>query len=279
MKKKLLKLGLFSLASSLIYIEQNKLIKKTKHTILNNKIPSSFHNFKIVQLSDIHCEKIGLSDQLFFESIKKEKPNIIVITGDILDSYRNQSEVAHNILTQICDIAPCYFVSGNHELRLLKEYDNLKNVFEKLNIINLSNENKELVINGEKINLVGVEDFNYFIKKDKENYYAHHYKMLKNLYNEQYYNILLAHRPEKFSIYEEIGYNLIFSGHAHGGQWNIPFIGRIFSPSQGFFPVYTNGIYKKNNSELIVSQGLGNSSFPMRINNKLELVVVTLKKS
>ena len=79
-------------------------------------------------------------------------------------------------------------------------------------------------------------------------------------------------------MYVEAKYDLIFSGHAHGGQWRIPFIGGIYSPSQGFFPKYTNGKYIKENSTLIVSRGLGNSSFPIRINNPIELVLVTLKK-
>ena len=89
---------------------------------------------------------------------------------------------------------------------------------------------------------------------------------------------MLSHRPEKFPIYAEARYDLIFSGHAHGGQWRIPFIGGIFSPSQGFFPEYTSGCYTKDSSTLIVSRGLGNSSFPIRINNRIELVLVTLKK-
>lgn len=277
MKNSLLKIGLGLITGSLLYLEQNKLVKISKHTIKHKKIPTNFNGYKIVQVSDIHCDKVGISDQLFLQKIKKLNPDIIVITGDILDSYRNNTEVAYNILAQLSTITKCYFVTGNHEIRLPEELNKLVEILNKLGIKYLSNENIVIEKNNTCINLVGIEDFNYFRNRDKVHYYAHHKKALTNNYNAETFNILLAHRPEKFSIYTEVGYELVFSGHAHGGQWNIPGLGRIFSPSQGFFPTYTSGIYEENNSKMIVSQGLGNSSFPFRINNKLELIEITLE--
>jgi hypothetical protein len=123
-----------------------------------------------------------------------------------------------------------------------------------------------------------VEDYNHFKNEDNLNHRNNFKETLDELYSSTHFNILLSHRPEKFPMYVEAKYDLIFSGHAHGGQWRIPFIGGIYSPSQGFFPKYTNGKYIKENSTLIVSRGLGNSSFPIRINNPIELVLVTLKK-
>ena len=203
---------------------------------------------------------------------------MIVITGDVLDSYNNDMDIAYNILSQLAIIAPCYFVSGNHELRLPEEYEQLINIMKKLNITYMHNSNLLITKNNESINLVGVEDYNFFKNEDKLNHRANFIKTLEELYSPNHFNILLSHRPEKFPIYADIKYNLIFSGHAHGGQWRIPFVGGIFSPSQGFFPKYTNGNYVLKDSTLIVSQGLGNSSFPIRINNRIELVLATLKK-
>lgn len=274
LKKNLYKL--FPLAFLGLYLHQNKLISKRKFNIIDKNIPSNFNGYKIIQLSDIHCDKIGISDIIFLEKIKNEKPDIIVITGDIFDSYNNKPELAYNLLSQFSSITQCYFVSGNHELRLKTEYSNLKKFLEKINIINLNNKNIEINIGNQIINLAGVEDFNYFKIKDKINYYANYRNVLKSNFIKNSYNILLSHRPEKFEMYEDLGYNLVFSGHAHGGQWNIPFLGRIYAPSQGFFPRYTNGVYQKNSCKMIVSQGLGNSSFPTRINNRLEYVVVKL---
>ena len=276
MNRKILALASIIAASSII--RQNKKLKVRKTTLKFDKLPQAFDNFKIAQVSDIHCDRIVYSDLSFIKKIKNFKPDIIVITGDILDSYNNDMDIAYNILSQLAIVAPCYFVSGNHELRLPEEYEQLKNRMKKLNITYLHNSKLFITKNNESINLVGVEDYNFFKNEDKLNHRANFIKTLEELYSPDHFNILLSHRPEKFPIYADIKYDLIFSGHAHGGQWRIPFVGGIFSPSQGFFPKYTNGNYVLKDSTLIVSQGLGNSSFPIRINNRIELVLATLKK-
>ena len=276
MNRKILTLAPFIIASSII--TQNKNLKVTKTSLNFNTLPPGFDNFKIAQVSDIHCNKVGSSDLTFINKIKKFSPDIIVITGDLLDSYNNDMDIAYNILCQLSVISQCYFVSGNHELRLPEEYEKLKEMLNKLNITNLNNSSILLEKNSKSINLAGVEDYNYFKNEDNLNHKANFKKILENLYLANHFNILLSHRPEKFPIYVEANYDLIFSGHAHGGQWRVPFLGGIFSPSQGFFPKYTSGEYIQNNSTLIVSRGLGNSSFPIRINNRIELVLVTLKR-
>ena len=257
MNRKLLALAPIIAASSII--RQNKKLKVRRTTLKFDKLPQAFDNFKIAQVSDIHCDKVGLSDLSFINKIKNFNPDMIVITGDILDSYNNNMDIAYNILSQLAIIAPCYFVSGNHELRLPKEYAELKNIMKKLNITYVHNSNFLITKNNESLNLVGVEDYNFFKNKDKLNHRANFIKTLEELYSSNHFNILLSHRPEKFPIYAEAKYELIFSGHAHGGQWRLPFVGGIFSPSQGFFPKYTNGNYVLKNSTMIVSQGLGNS--------------------
>ena len=276
MNRKLLALAPILVASSII--RQNKKLKVRKTTLKFDKLPQAFDNFKIAQVSDIHCDKVGHSDLSFINKIKNFNPDMIVITGDILDSYNNNMDIAYNILSQLAIVAPCYFVSGNHELRLPEEYEQLINRMKKLNITHLHNSKLFITKNNESINLVGVEDYNFFKNEDNLNHRANFIKTLKELYSSNHFNILLSHRPEKFPIYADIKYELIFSGHAHGGQWRIPFVGGIFSPSQGFFPKYTNGNYVLEDSTMIVSQGLGNSSFPIRINNRIELILATLKK-
>lgn len=264
------------LATSIL--ANNKKLKQSNLSLSFNNLPANFDNFRIAQISDIHCDKVGFSDLSFINKIKKFSPDIIIITGDILDSYKNDTDVAYNILCQLAIISPCYFVSGNHELRLPEEYERLQTILNKLNITNLNNTSLLLEKNNDFINLVGVEDYNHFKNEDNLNHRNNFKETLDELYSSTHFNILLSHRPEKFPMYVEAKYDLIFSGHAHGGQWRIPFIGGIYSPSQGFFPKYTNGKYIKENSTLIVSRGLGNSSFPIRINNPIELVLVTLKK-
>ena len=276
MNRKLLVLAPIFVASSII--RQNKKLKVRKTTLKFDKLPQAFDNYKIAQVSDIHCDRVGHSDLSFIKKIKDFNPDIIVITGDVLDSYNNDMDIAYNILSQLAIIAQCYFVSGNHELRLPEEYEQLINIMKKLNITYMNNSNLLITKNSESINLVGVEDYNFFKNEDNLNHRANFIKTLEELYSPNHFNILLSHRPEKFPIYADLKYELIFSGHAHGGQWRVPFVGGIFSPSQGFFPKYTNGNYVLEDSTIIVSQGLGNSSFPIRINNRIELVLATLKK-
>lgn len=276
MKYKYLALAPLLVAGNII--KNNKKLKITKHSLSFSNLPQSFDGFKIAQVSDIHCDKVGISDLLFIEKLKKFSPDIIVLTGDMLDSYKNDMEIVHNILSQISSIAPCYFVSGNHELRLKKEYEQLKKILANLHITNLNNSNISLSNGSENINIVGVEDYNYYKEEDEVFYRENFEKILKQLYVKENFNILLAHRPEKIDYYSSENYDLVFSGHAHGGQWRLPFVGGLFSPSQGFFPKYTSGIYKVKNTTLVVSRGLGNSSFPIRINNQIELVLTTLHK-
>lgn len=90
------------------------------------------------------------------------------------------------------------------------------------------------------------------------------------------YTILLSHRPELFTTYTASGVDLVFTGHAHGGQFRIPFVGGLVAPNQGFFPEYDAGLYTAETTNMVVSRGVGNSIIPLRINNRPELIVVTL---
>ena len=212
-------------------IKNNKQLKVTNYNLEFHNLPEEFHNFKIAQVSDIHCDKVGISDLFFLEKLCKFSPDIIVITGDILDSYRNDMDIVYNILSQLSTVAPCYFVTGNHELRLPKEFEELKNMFERLNISYLHNEIRSIYKTNDKINLIGIEDYNYFKAKDELNHRENFQNILSKLSDKNEFNILLSHRPEKFDFYVKEKYNLVFSGHAHGGQWQIPFVGGIFSLS------------------------------------------------
>jgi predicted MPP superfamily phosphohydrolase len=99
---------------------------------------------------------------------------------------------------------------------------------------------------------------------------------LDELISEEEFTLLLSHRPEMFDTYVEKDVDLVFSGHAHGGQFRIPFVGGVFAPNQGLFPKYDSGIYSEGNTTMVVSRGIGNSAFPFRINNRPEVILVEL---
>ena len=92
------------------------------------------------------------------------------------------------------------------------------------------------------------------------------------------FTILLSHRPEYFETYVEAGLDLVLSGHAHGGQFRLPFAGGLAAPNQGLFPEYDSGLYTEGSTNMVVSRGIGNSVIPVRFNNRPEVIIVELQK-
>jgi len=277
MKKKAIIIILIMVALLCYYLYfQNTELQVSGYDIVDSRIPKEFNEYKIVQVSDFHNTKSNkLTDDLVKE-IKIQNPNVIVITGDLVDSRKTNIDVAISFIKRIKDIAPIYFVTGNHESRISK-YGVLKEKLEKESVIVLDNKAEILEIYAAKINLIGINDPNMSYHP-----YALDSEKIKNEltdtnYDKNNYSILLSHRPELFDTYVDNELDLVLTGHAHGGQVRIPFIGGLVSPNQGFFPKYTGGKIKKDNTNMIVSRGIGNSIIPFRINNRPELVVVQLK--
>ena len=277
MKKKAIIIILIMVALLCYYLYfQNTELQVSGYDIVDSRIPKEFNEYKIVQVSDFHNTKSNkLTDDLVKE-IKIQNPNVIVITGDLVDSRKTNIDVAISFIKRIKDIAPIYFVTGNHESRISK-YGVLKEKLEKESVIVLDNKAEILEIYAAKINLIGINDPNMSYHP-----YALDNEKIKNEltdtnYDKNNYSILLSHRPELFDTYVDSKLDLVLTGHAHGGQVRIPFIGGLISPNQGFFPKYTGGKFKEDNTNMIVSRGIGNSIIPFRVNNRPELVVVQLK--
>lgn len=257
-----------------LYYENTKL-QVSNYQIVNKNIPKYFNNYKIIQISDFHNTKSKKLNNDLIKEIKSQKPNIIVITGDLIDAKKTDIDVAINFIKEINEIAPIYFITGNHE-NSTNDYSLLREQLEENKIIILDNDIEVLKINDSEINLIGVSDpsiirdsfitDNEIIKSE-----------LKNIeYNKNNYTILLSHRPELFDTYVAENLNLVLTGHAHGGQIRIPFIGGLVAPNQGILPKYTSGMFESSKTTMIVSRGIGNSIIPFRINNRPELVVITL---
>lgn len=257
-----------------LYFE-NTTLKVTKFNIANSKIPSEFKNYKIIQISDFHNSNFKKLTNSIINKIKEEKPNIIVITGDFVDSRKTNIDISINLIKDIKDIAPIYYVVGNHESRI-QNYDELiqKLKMEGVNILN--NEVKQLELDNARINLIGIKDPSMFHQDVSKNSSIINKEINDLQYDKKIFTILLSHRPETFETYVNNNLDLVFTGHAHGGQVRLPFIGALYAPHQGAFPKYTSGVYEKENTKMIVNRGIGNSLFPFRINNRPEIVVVTL---
>ena len=235
--------------------------------------PEAFSGFKIAQISDLHNEEFGTDNQKLIDILKSEAPDAIVITGDLIDARRTNTEIAESFARRCMEIADCYYVPGNHEARLGGTYDAFESALIADGVNVLRNGSVRIRKGMDAIRIVGVDDPAFAKASDAiTNLDA----ALEALSSDDF-TILLAHRPELIDEYSKWGIDLVLSGHAHGGQIRLPGIGGLYAPGQGFFPRYTSGNYTVGDTEMIVSRGIGNSAFPLRVNDRPEVVIVTLK--
>ncbi|MCL2264497.1 MAG: metallophosphoesterase [Treponema sp.] len=232
---------------------------------------------KIVLISDLHSTVFGINQNKLIEKVKEQNPDLIILSGDIFDDI-----VPHLgtelLLSGIKDLAPVYYVTGNHEY---KSYDmqRIRELLGSYNVIILSDSYATININNNDIILAGIED------PDKKKYETPGYNQIASMENAfrelddiKLYKILIAHRPENIENYKKFSFNLILSGHTHGGQVRIPLLlNGLYAPNQGLFPKYSGGLYKHEKSIHIISRGLSINPKLPRIFNPPELVVIILK--
>lgn len=254
----------------------NTAVELNEYTIQSESIPKSFDGYRIVQISDFHNAQIGKDNEKLISLIEKAEPDIIAITGDIVDWRRTDIELTKEFVLQIMKIAPCYYVSGNNESYITEKYD-VKNILADMGVTVLEDETQHLEIEGEKILLAGVDDPAFSDNYSSADSVPIMQTKLEELMSDDIYTVLLSHRPELFGVYCEYEADLVLSGHAHGGQFRIPFIGGLYAPDQGFFPEYDAGLYTNGKTNMLVSRGIGNSKIPIRFNNRPEVIVIELE--
>ena len=252
---------------------ENTALECNTYIVENEKLPQAFDGYRIAQISDLHNDEMGKNNEKLLAMLRQAQPDMIAITGDLIDYYHTEVEISVAFVKEAVKIAPCYFVTGNHEARVA-EYNDFRKEIESLGVCVLSDATKALEKDGQTILLMGVDD-PYFISKDEKGVLK---KKLRWLVGEDDpYTVLLSHRPSSFALYVESGVDLVLAGHLHGGQFRIPFLGGLFTPSTGFFPEYDAGLYTQGETSMVVSRGIGNSIFPFRINNRPELVLIELQ--
>ncbi|MGE6540608.1 metallophosphoesterase [Bacillus luti] len=279
MKKNINRITLFTgilVGFSIFLYVQNNVISITEVNITSSKIPSSFKGFKILQLSDLHNKKFGDNQDVLIQKVKSINPDIIVITGDLIDSKSYDAEVSMQLIRELVKEYPIYFVTGNHE-KWSGKYNDLEKELKKHHVTVLRNEHVTIQKGEQKINLLGIDDPEFVTNNhDEGNVVKDEIIKAKIEMQPDTYDVLLSHRPEFLTEYADEEIDLVLSGHAHGGQVRLPFIGGLVAPNQGILPKYTAGLYEEQNTAMIVSRGLGNSIIPQRIFNRPELVVVQL---
>ena len=243
----------------------------TVHTYIhtNGNLPAVFSGFRIVQLTDIHSVRTEKQGQLIYEKTAGQNPDIICITGDLVDSkYYADHGVQGEALTislvqRLVELAPVYYVYGNHEMILLD--DPQRNAFKValeeagVNIIN--NEVISVTTKSEegKLYIVGIQDPSTLYKDLRFNKFTTNGERMEAMLDlvmegipEEDFVLMLSHRPEYLELYDQYEIDVCLSGHAHGGQFRIPFVGGVYAPGQGFLPKYTVGVYETDDLALYV---------------------------
>lgn len=244
----------------------NVTIAITELEIASPELDAAFDEFKVVQVSDLHNAEFGAGNTRLLAKIQAAKPDVIAVTGDLVDSENTDILLALDFLENALDIAPCYYVSGNHEAWLNEAYAELEAQMLALGVNVLHGESVTLERGQGALTLTGVDDPRF----------AEQGVDVSIPPAGDGFQLLLAHRPDGFEDYVQAGYDLVLAGHMHGGQFRIPFVGGLIGSNTELFPQYDAGVFQGGNTTMIVSRGLGNSVIPIRINNRPELVVVTL---
>ena len=247
---------------------ENTLLFVTHITVTDEDLPAGFQGFRIAQVSDLHNTRFGKDNHRLLAKLKETQPDLIAITGDLVDSRRTDFDTALTFVREAAKIAPCYYVTGNHEARL-PEYPRLEQQLQEAGATVLRDQTKVLERNGDSIILAGVQDPSF-------TGYTAFSEALARLASDSF-TVLLSHRPDFFDLYCRQGFDLVLSGHTHGGQFRIPFLGGLIAPGQGFFPEHDAGLFTEGETNLVISRGLGNSLFPFRLLNPPEIVLLTLQ--
>ncbi|SCZ81606.1 metallophosphoesterase [Acidaminobacter hydrogenoformans] len=230
-------------------------------------VPEALKGKTIAVLSDLHGHISEDNAARLLEALREARPVAILLPGDMVDRRERYWPEARALMEALPDIAPTYYSFGNHEIGNIDRGAAL-GWLENLGIFVLRNSSAVLEVDGTPIILSGLDDRIGFASERS------YILTMNRLRNASEYQILLSHRPEYASEYAAAGFDLVVSGHAHGGQVRLPFIGPVLSPHQGFFPDLAQGLHQFGNTQLVISRGLGNKiPFP-RLFNPREVVLL-----
>ena len=265
----------------------NTALELNTYAITSDRLPEAFDGYRIAHVSDLHNAEMGDDNEKLLTMLREAEPDMIAITGDLIDSRNTDIEVALQFAEEAVKIAPCYYVNGNHEANVPKtEYNELETGLIELGVTVLHDEEVIVESNDAIISLIGIDDPRFSgastavpdsqlpatrVGEDMEP------ERIKALSTTDGFTLLLSHRPEYFTNYVAAGVDLVLSGHAHGGQFRLPFVGGLVAPNQGLFPKYDAGLYTEDNTNMIVSRGIGNSILPFRVNNRPEVILIELQ--
>lgn len=282
----------------------NAALVTTRIEVASARVPAAFDGFRVAHVSDLHNAEFGPGNADLLGLLRAVRPDLVAVTGDLVDSRRTDFDVAASFMEAAAGIAPSAYVAGNHEARLMRRDPEGYAAYERRLV-----EAGTAVLHGgayavdragARIAVLGADDPGMHAVADgsagdvpteadtMREELAGLMARTRSLGGaaageEAPFALLLSHRPELFDVYIEAGVDLALTGHAHGGQFRLPLVGGVVAPNQGFFPRYDAGLYTGTDgvrpAAMVVSRGLGNSLFPFRVNNRPEVVLVELRRT
>ena len=252
---------------------QNASVVHPRKVISDFRLPKAFDGFSILHLSDLHFGRSSVARRQAL-SLKYGRPDLIAVTGDLLDCDAPEYlQAAADWVRRAVNIAPVYFVPGNHEARAGKRYPTIKARLEQAGAVLLEDRGLLLRRREEAVGLFGIRDPRFFESEKEYSAALHRLSRAK-----PDFSILLSHRPERLAQYAGEGFSLVLSGHAHGGQVRLPGIGGLYAPGQGIFPRYTAGVHSREDTRMAVSRGIGNCRHCPRLFNRPEAATLVLRR-
>ena len=248
---------------------------------LSSNIPTSL---RILQLTDLHNSEFGANNSRLVAAVRAQSPDLILLTGDLLNSDEQRTDIATDLIAQLCESAPVYCSNGNHEIEYQEKYGvDVDELYREAGAVVLEKEYQDIIINDQKIRIGGIYGYclpGKFLETGEAD--QEETAFLEDFQNTDLPTILMCHMPVCWMIngsLDEWNVDYVFAGHVHGGEVILPFVGGLYGPDLGWFPGRMEGIFTSENEEktLILSRGLGTSERIPRFNNIPEIMVVDIQ--